>query len=345
MIGWRNSRPSARTLLVLMAGGIAVATGCDSAPVNEVVVYVAVDRGNAEPILADFESRTGIRVRALYDAESAKTTGLVQRILAESNRPVCDLFWNNEVVQTMMLAERGLLESYHSPVAADIDQRWRDPKGRWTGQATRSRVIVYNSRWIPAEQAPRCLRDLTDRRRNGRVAIANPQFGSTRTHIAALFALWGAEPAQTFLQQLLDNNARVVDGNAMVKNLVSQAPSKDSIVIGITDSDDVASGQTAGEPISCVYPDQAQEGTLVFPTTVSLLRHAPHPGQARRLADYLLSIETVQRFAHDDSGYAPVPRRNQGTSADQPRAMAISFQQIHSQLATSSRWTAEHVHP
>lgn len=323
---------------------IVTAMGCDTGDRAEVVVYVAVDRAQAEPLLDRFEARTGILVRAVYDAESAKVTGLVQRLLAESAAPRCDVFWNNEVVQTMLLAERGVLARYESPSAADVLPDWKDPEGRWCGQAVRQRVLVYNSRWVPKDQAPRGLRELLDPRWKGKIAMANPQFGSTRTHVAALFADWGPEPAQDYFRNLVANDVRMVDGNAMVKTLVAQARSASDVVAGLTDSDDVAAGIRDGEPVAAMVPDQDGTGTLVFPTTVSLVRNGPHPVFARKLMDYLLLPETATAMAAPGGGYAPVPR--QGIASEGlPRRLRVGFEEVHRQLVPSSQWTAEHVRP
>ncbi len=70
---------------------------CNRAGVKEVVVYTSVDQIFSEPILTDFERETGIRVRAVYDVEASKTTGLVNRLLAEKDRPKADVFWNSEM--------------------------------------------------------------------------------------------------------------------------------------------------------------------------------------------------------------------------------------------------------
>ena len=50
---------------------------------NEVIIYVSHDQDYSEPILNDFERDTGVRVRAVYDTESTKTTGLVNRLIEE----------------------------------------------------------------------------------------------------------------------------------------------------------------------------------------------------------------------------------------------------------------------
>lgn len=325
--------------MALMLVGLSL-FGCTQDSRPEVVVYVAVDRKDAEPILVAFEQRTGIRVRAVYDAEATKTTGLVSRLVAEAARPRCDLFWNNEFVQTIQLAERGLLEPYRAARADAIPASYQDAAGLWYAQAARARVLVYNTRLVAEAEAPRTLRDLADAKWHGKVAVANPEFGTTRTHVAALFAHLGPPVAQELLQALLDNQARVVAGNAIVKDLVARAdPAASPILVGLTDTDDVLAGQADGQPISMVYPDQEGMGTLIVPTTVCLLHGAPHPEQGRVLLDYLLSDQALQQLTAEGTGYhtiyGPV-----ASKLSEVRALPVSYAEIHAQLEASSQWTA-----
>lgn len=50
---------------------------------------------------------TGIEVRGKFDVELTKSVGLTQEIISERDRPRCDLFWNNEVVNTLRLEREG----------------------------------------------------------------------------------------------------------------------------------------------------------------------------------------------------------------------------------------------
>ncbi len=79
----------------------------DKGATREVVIYTTVDQVYSEPILKAYEEKTGIRVKAVYDVEAAKTTGLVTRLEAEKARPQADVFWNGEFAQTMGLGKRG----------------------------------------------------------------------------------------------------------------------------------------------------------------------------------------------------------------------------------------------
>lgn len=324
--------------------------GCGSSGGPEVVVYVAVDRSEAEPILKRFQSQNGVRVRAVYDAEAAKTTGLVTRLLAERDAPRCDVFWNNELVQTLLLADRGMLQPYRPPAAEDIPNALKAPDGSWTGIATRARVIVYNTDHVSPDEAPRSIFELAAPKWRGKVAVAYPQFGTTKTHAAALFAKLGPRRAEQFFEDLLANDVRIVDGNVMVKNLVARArPDASPIYVGLTDTDDVLSGQADGEPVGMVYPDQGTLGTLVIPSTVAVIRGAPHPEAARQLVDYLVGPEVEAELAGGRAGFMPVRRDAPlGEAISQiglPRRMDIDHRSLLEQLEPSSQWTKEHFHP
>src|SRR2546426_5401384 len=124
------------------------ACGTGSAP--QVVVYTSEDQVFSEPILKDFEKSSGIAVRAVYDTEETKSTGVALRVVAERDRPQADVFWGNEPLRAVMLKGEGLLQPYESPGSRDIPKRYRDPEGYWTGFAARARVIVYNTQQVKA---------------------------------------------------------------------------------------------------------------------------------------------------------------------------------------------------
>src|SRR5271168_3889748 len=98
-----------RTAMRLWIGGIlGVLVGCGGsrdgsggALSPQVVVYSSQDREFAEPILRAYEKRSGVELLPKFDVESSKTVGLANDIIAEKARPRCDLFWNNEILNTL----------------------------------------------------------------------------------------------------------------------------------------------------------------------------------------------------------------------------------------------------
>src|SRR4051812_29162328 len=185
--------------LLVIAIGIG---GCSKTEPRVVTVYTALDQEFAQPIFEHFTGKTQIEVQAKYDAESTKTVGLAQAILAEQQRPRCDVFWNNEILNTLRLERAGLLQPYSSPAAAGFPPTSRSPQGLWYGFAARARVLIVNINQIPEERRPKSIRDLTDPQWHDRCGIAKPLFGTTATQAACLFAAWGDDEAKAYFRDV-----------------------------------------------------------------------------------------------------------------------------------------------
>ena len=139
---------------------------------------MAHDQVYSEPILNEFELKTGIKVKTMYDTEATKTVGLVNRLIAEKNNPQCDVFWNNEIIRTIVLKKKDVLSSYNSPSASDIPNEFRDPENYWTGFAARARVIIYNTTLVKENEAPTSLFDFLDKKWDKRFVVSYPIFGT-----------------------------------------------------------------------------------------------------------------------------------------------------------------------
>jgi iron(III) transport system substrate-binding protein len=277
--------------------------GCIGGNPEEVVVYTALDADFSRPIFEEFTEETGIVVRPKFDTESTKTVGLVEAIIAERDRPRCDLFWNNEILHTLRLQKRGLLDVYQSPVAENYAAMYRDAGGAWHGFAARARVLLVNTDQLAEDQRPSSVRDLADRRWRGRCGIAKPLAGTTATHAACLYANWGAEAANAFFDQV-KGNALVMGGNKQVAMAVASG----QLAFGLTDTDDAIIEVEKGMPVAIVYPDQGagEPGTLFIPNTLALIKGSPHSQQARRLVDYLLSPAAEEQLARGPSAQIPL---------------------------------------
>ena len=267
-----------------------------------VTVYVSTDRVFSEPVLREYERRSGVTVNAVYDTEETKSTGLANRLLAEKARPQADVFWSNEPVRTLVLKSRDVLASYRSPSAEGIPAALLDPDGYWTGFSARIRVIAYNTKTVTPKDAPQSIFDLADPKWKGQVAMADPRFGSTSFHVAALYALAGDDKMDEFFRRLKANGVRIVEGNSVVRDLVARGEVK----TGLTDTDDVNVAIENGQPVGMVLPDREGLGVPVMPNMVSLIAGAPHPEEARKLIDYLLSADVERQLAQSEAVQIPL---------------------------------------
>jgi iron(III) transport system substrate-binding protein len=284
--------------------------GCkDGAKGNYVTAYTAHDQIYSEPVFQLFTEKTGIEVRAVYDTEAVKTAGLVARLMAEEKSPQCDVFWNNEIIRTIALKKKGMLQRYQSPEAAMYPPEYRDSDGFWTGFAGRARVFIYNKNLIKdTSELPNSIFALKDPAWKGKTAIGKPLFGTTATHAAFLFAKMSSSDAKQFLLDMKKNEVIVTAGNAMVRDMVAHG----RVPLGLTDTDDVNGAIEDGFPVDMIYPDSDADKTLVIPNTVSLIKGAPHPENGKRLIDFLLSRETEEFLNRNRA--AQIPLRTDATS-------------------------------
>jgi iron(III) transport system substrate-binding protein len=295
-----SARAAALCVVLLVAG-----CGRSDTPAGvsrSVTVYVSTDRVFSEPVLQEYQRRSGVTVNAVYDTEETKSTGLANRLLAEQGRPQADVFWSNEPVRTLVLKSKNILASYRSPSAEGIPDVLRDPEGYWTGFSARVRVIAYNTKLVPADQAPQSVLDLADPKWRGQAAIADPRFGSTSFHVAALYAVLGDVMADDFFRRLKANAVRVVDGNSVVRDMIVRGEAK----VGLTDTDDVNVALEAGESIGMVLPDRDGMGVPVVPNMVSLIRGAPREEEGQKLIDYLLSADVERMLAQSEAVQIPL---------------------------------------
>ena len=306
--GWRGVPSPSRSAwfgplyaLLLLLGFGASALG---SPDGEVVVYVALDQEHSEVLFSDFEAKYGIKVVPNFDNELDKTVGLRRRIQEEASRPRCDVFWNNEVVNTVILKDAGLLEPYDSPSAADIPASFRDEDHSWTGFAARARVFIVNDDLVDAADRPQRMQDYLDPDREGNWCIAKPIAGTTATHFALLFETMGEEEAKSFLMGMRENGVKILSSNGMTMRQVSDG----KVAYGLTDTDDFNVARLNGKPVSMVYPDQGEDdpGCVVIPNTIALIKGGPNPDNGRKFIDWALSREIEERLAHGRSAQMPV---------------------------------------
>jgi len=299
-----------------------------------VVVYTALDSEFSEPIFAEFTRQTGIVVRPKFDTEATKTVGLANAILAERGRPRCDVFWNNEILNTLRLRQEGLLASYQPAVAETYPAMYRSPQGDWHGFAARARVLIVNTELVPEAEQPTSIRDLADPKWRGKAGIAKPLFGTTATHAACLFAHWGDDEAKRYFQDIRDNDVRILAGNKQVALSVASG----QLALGITDTDDAVIEREKGMPVEIVYPDQGDGGigTLFIPNTLGIIAGGPNPREARRLVEYLLSSEVEARLAAGPGAQIPLGENVQADlQVETPatvKAMQVDFE------AAADKW-------
>ncbi len=321
------------TCIVLCACGCHTQSASQSGKTApEVVVYTALDREFSEALLEDFADDTGVTALPKFDTESTKSVGLAEAIIREQARPRADVYWNNEILNTLRLARAGLLDAYLPVRGEEFPPQFRSPEDLWHGFAARARVLIVNTELVPEDERPDSIQDLTDAKWAGQAAIAKPLFGTTATHAACLFAHWGDQRAKEFFRAAKANDVQIMSGNKRVALAVAGG----TAAFGLTDTDDAMVEIEKGMPVVIVYPDQQARdadqplGTLFIPNTLAVIRDGPNPEAARKLVDWLLTPNVEDRLAAGPSAQIPLhPDAQTQPRVETPRtvrAMDVDFE-------------------
>ena len=202
-------------------------------------------------------------------------------------------------------------------------------------------MLLVNTDLVPPERYPDSVEDLLDPSWPGdKLGIAYPLFGTTATHAAALYSVWGPERGRAFFEELARRKVKVLAGNSVVRDQVAAG----ELMFGLTDSDDAARAIEAGWPVRVIVPDQEDGGmgALLIPNTVGMVKGSPHPEPARALIDFLLSLEVERELA--EHGWTHFPVRSIGVpAADIPglgpaiRELQVDYTKVYEQLPRAIR--------
>ena len=144
MMSMTRHRSALLGVLLIVAFGGHGCRGCAGCDGADVVVYTSVDQIFSEPVFRYCEQSTGLRVQALFDTEETKSTGVLNRLIAEGDNPQADVFWSGDPVRPFVLIKAGLVEPYASTVASALPETFRAENGAWTGFAARARGMTRN---------------------------------------------------------------------------------------------------------------------------------------------------------------------------------------------------------
>ena len=329
----QNSKRTA-AFLAVMTAVICLGACSGEKETKEITIYTAVDQVYSEEIFKDFEAETGIKVNAVYDVESNKTTGLTNKIIAESENPVCDVFWNNEFVQTIELQNAGLLQPYVSDEAADIPDAYKDAEGYWTAFGGRARTLLVNTELLEEADYPASVFDLISDKYEGKdIAIAYPMFGTTRTQAAALYAALGQEKGREFFQAISDKGIQIVDGNSVTKDMAASG----QVAIGYTDTDDAKVAIEDGSPVTMIFTDQEEGGLghLITPNTVCIIKDCEHLDAAKTFVDYIISLEMEKKLI--EMGFFDLSiRPDAEVDGISVKGMNVNLKDVYDMLEVSS---------
>lgn len=244
------------------------------------------------PLLEEYAEETGVTVDARYGG----TGELAATILEEGDNTRASLFFSQDAGALGLLADEGRLATLPPELLDRVEERFRDPRGRWVGVTGRARVLAYNTEVFAEEDLPASVRDLTDPAWAGRVGWA-PENASFQAFITAFRLIDGDDAVRVWLEAMIANGT-VNFGDSNIATV--QAIGNGEIDAGLVNHYYVyAVGREEGEdfPVSNHFFAAGDPGSLINVAGIGLIEGAEDADEALAFADYLLSDEAQEYFA------------------------------------------------
>ncbi len=243
--------------------------------------------------------------------EVIRTTGQVayQRLLLDikNKTPQCDVFSTTDISHMPILRERQQLSEYSPENAAHLMPQFTalsDAGYSYVTNASRY-FLIYNTKFVKPENAPRNWTDLLDPRWKGFVATGHPAFsGCTGVWCVGMRKLYGWE----FFEKLAKNNPRI--GRSAVDPVTLMTAGE--VHVGLASANTAYRTIDKGNPLAIVNPT---DGLALCVTPSAIPANAPHPAAARLFMEWLLSEGYSKIVASD--GSEPI-REGVPTRPDEP---------------------------
>jgi iron(III) transport system substrate-binding protein len=264
---------------------------------GSLVVYSGRNEELVGPIIERFEEESGIDVEVRY----GDTAELAATILEEDANSPADVFLSQDAGALGAVADRGLLSLLSGDVLERVEERFRDPEGRWVGVSGRARVAAYNTEALGAEDLPNSILEFTDPEWEGRLGWA-PTNGSFQAFVTALRLIEGEEAAREWLEGIEANDPREYENNLAVLQGVASG----EIEAGFVNHYYLFQLQEEGGgdvPANNYYFRNGDPGALVNVAGVGILGTSDNAPEAGELLDFLLSEEAQQYFADETFEY------------------------------------------
>lgn len=268
-----------------LASALAVTAGTlsGSAQAADAICY------NCPPQWADWGTQLKVIKEELgysipFDNKNSGQT--LSQLLAEQNNPVADVAYYG-VSFGITAAEKGVTEAYKPANWDQIPEGLKDPDGEWFTIHSGTIGLFVNVDALDGKPVPTSWQDLLDPTYKGMIGYLDPS--SAFVGYAGAVAINGAlggdldnfEPGLDYFAKLKQNNPIVPKQTAYSRVLSGEIP-----IMLDYDFNAYRAKYKDGANIQFVIPE---EGSVVVPYVMSLVKNSPNPDKGRKILDFVLS--------------------------------------------------------
>ncbi len=254
---------------------------------GEFVFYSGIPVPDAQAMLAALEKKYPFLKTTFYRATGP---ALVSRIQTEqrAGTHIWDAM-NSTGFEPYVLLEQGFFAKYDSPQRRSFPDGHKDNEGYWTTMYTSPMVLTYNTRLVSPAELPKDYAELLNPQWKGRLALDSSDF----EWYANLRKIWGAERAQKFLEGLRKQEVRLVQGRALLTELLGGG---EVAMLVNNFLQNAIESKRKGSAVEMLALDPVVSAAGL----VGINKFAPHPNAAKLFVDFVLSKEGQELIVKTD---------------------------------------------
>lgn len=260
----------------------AAAEAPKSAEKQKLVIYTARDKSVVDEIIPKFNAEhPEVEVEVL----TMGAQQILERVRGEKANPQADFWWGGTQSALMTAADEDLLESFKPSFADSIPALYKDEKDRWYGEMLLPEVIMYNSKALKPEDAPKDWDDLLDPKYKDKVIIRGVlASGTMRTIYSAMIFKEGAAEPEKGYEWLKKLDANTKEYAQDPTNLYLKLAREEGTLSLWNLQDIMILKNLKNQPFDFIYP---ASGAPILVDGVGMVKNAKNKEAAEKFYEFL----------------------------------------------------------
>lgn len=283
-------------LLLMVVALVLSACGSNGEVIN---IYTTRHYDSDEVLYDQFTNKTGIKVNIVVD----KAPVLIEKIKAEGELPQADLFFTADVGYLASAKSEGILQSVESDILdTNIPSNYRDIDSMWFGLTKRARVFLYDNAIDPTGLT---YENVTSRFPKDIVVRSSSNIYN-QSLVASMIEVMGKEDAALWVNDLVDNFARIPEGNdrdqaVAIKNGEASIAIANSYYFGklVNETDTTSKYYGVSDVVGIYFPNQGEDetGVHVNVSGAGVIKNATNAENAVKLIEFLSAKSAQESFS------------------------------------------------
>ncbi|WP_423408362.1 extracellular solute-binding protein [Heyndrickxia sp. MSNUG] len=270
---------------------------------EKVVIYSP----HGKDILSEFEKQFEEKYDVDVEWLDMGSQEVLDRVRSEKNNPQADVWWGAPSVMFDQAKDEGLLKPYEPSYSSALADGFHEKDWNWSGTSQTPEVIMYNSKELSKEEAPKDWDELLDPKWKDEIIIRYPlASGTMRTIFSAMIYRDFKDSQDTakgyeWLEKLDANTKEYSANPEMMYNKVAKGEGSVSVWAM---PDVVMLKENKNYPFEFIVPES---GTPVLTEGIALVKDGKHPKAAEAFYEFVNTPEAAKLLAEK---YYRIPTRD-----------------------------------